>query len=71
MVEERDALDKHKTWDIVELLTRRKLIGSKLVFKKKLNVEGKVENYKSHLVAKGYSRWRKFILVVFFLLLLN
>ena len=26
------------------------------MFKKKLNAEGKVENHKSHLVAKGYSQ---------------
>ena len=50
------ALDKNEAWDLVELLTRRNLIGSKWVFKKKLNVEGKAEKYKSRLVAKGYSQ---------------
>ena len=33
-----------------------KPIGSKWVFKKKLNAEGKVEKYKARLVAKGYSQ---------------
>jgi hypothetical protein len=37
-------------------LAGRKPIGRKWVFKKKLNAEGKVEKYKSHLVAKGYSQ---------------
>ena len=40
----------------MELLTGRKPIGSKLVFKKKTNAEGKVEKYKARLVAKGYSQ---------------
>jgi hypothetical protein len=47
MVEEMATLDKNKAWDIVEFLTRRNPIGSKWVFKKKLNAEGKVEKYKA------------------------
>jgi hypothetical protein len=34
----------------------KKPIGNKWVFKKKLNVEGKVEKYKAQLVAEHYSR---------------
>ena len=34
----------------------RKPIGRKWVFKKKMNVEGKVEKYKARLVAKCYSQ---------------
>jgi hypothetical protein len=56
MDEEMTSLDKNEAWDLVELSTRRKPIGSKWVFKKKLNVEGKVEKYKAWLVAKGYSQ---------------
>ena len=55
MIEEIDALDK-KSWDLVELPTGRKVVGNKWLCKKKLNAEGKVEKYKSHLVAKGYSQ---------------
>ena len=33
----------------------RKHVGSKWVFKKKLNPRGKVKKYKAQLVAKGYS----------------
>jgi hypothetical protein len=32
----------------------RKFVGSKWLFKKKFNAEGKVEKYKARLVAKGY-----------------
>jgi hypothetical protein len=55
MEEEMASLDKNEAWDLVELPTGRKPIGSKWVFKKKLNAEGKVEKYKARLVAKGCS----------------
>lgn len=56
MVDEMAYLHKNEAWDLVELLAGRKPIGSKWVFKKKTNVEGKVEKYKAQLVAKGYSQ---------------
>jgi len=51
-----EALDKNEAWDLVEFLNGRNPIGNKWVFKKKLNVEGKVDKYKARLVAKGYSQ---------------
>ena len=56
MVDEMASLHKNKAWDLVELLAGRKPIGSKWVFKKKKNLEGKVEKCKARLVAKGYSQ---------------
>ena len=56
MVDEMASLHKNEAWDLVELSAGRKPIGSKWVFKKKMNVEGKVEKYKARLVAKGYSQ---------------
>jgi hypothetical protein len=56
MDEEMATLDKNKAWDLVEFPTGINPIGRKWVFKKKLNVEGKVEKYKDRLVAKGYSQ---------------
>jgi hypothetical protein len=47
MVEEMDALDKNEAWDIVELSAGRKSVGSKWLFKKKFNAQGKVEKYKA------------------------
>eukprot|EP00253_Pinus_taeda_P036357 PITA_36357 len=56
MVDEMASLHKNEAWDLVELPAERKTIGSKWVFKKKTNIEGKVEKYKARLVAKGYSQ---------------
>eukprot|EP00253_Pinus_taeda_P026072 PITA_26072 len=56
MVDEMASLHKNKVWDLVELSAGRKPIGSKWVFKKNTNVEGKVEKYKARLVAKVYSQ---------------
>ena len=56
MVDEMTSLHKNEAWDLVELPAGRKPIGRKWVFKKKMNVEGKVEKYKARLVAKGYSQ---------------
>eukprot|EP00253_Pinus_taeda_P009597 PITA_09597 len=47
MVDEMASLHKNEAWDLVELSAGRKPIGNKWVFKKKTNVEGKVEKYKS------------------------
>jgi hypothetical protein len=55
MVEEMDALDKNEACDIVDLPAGRKSVGSKWLFKKKFNAQGKVEKYKAWLVEKGYS----------------
>ena len=58
MVEEMEAFDKNKAQDLVELPDRRKPIGSKWVFKKKLNAAGKVERSEERRVGKECrSRW--------------
>ena len=56
MANEMASLHKNEAWDLVEFPVGRKPIGSKWVFKKKMNVEGKVEKYKAWLVEKGYSQ---------------
>ena len=55
MDEEMDSLDKNEAWNLVQLPAGRKSIGRKQLFKNKLNAEGKMDKYKSLLVAKGYS----------------
>jgi len=44
----------NKVWTLVEASKDIKPIGCKWVYKKKIGVDGKVETYKAHLVAKGY-----------------
>ena len=55
MEEETDFLAKNNTWDLVELLERRSVVGCKWVFKLKQNVDESIKMYKARLVAKGYS----------------
>ena len=52
--EEMDSLQKNKTWELVEFLEGRKVVGCKWVFKLNKGVDGKIERYKVRLVAKGY-----------------
>eukprot|EP00253_Pinus_taeda_P011958 PITA_11958 len=56
MVDEMASLHKNEAWDLVGFPAGRKPIGSKWVFKKKTNAEGKVEKYKARFVEKGYSQ---------------
>ncbi|XP_070005312.1 uncharacterized mitochondrial protein AtMg00810-like [Nicotiana sylvestris] len=50
MRKEFEALYANKTWDIVELPTRKKHIGCKWVYKIKYRADGSVERYKASLI---------------------
>ena len=54
MDEEIGAIEKNKTWDLVELPEGCRTIGVKWVYKKKMNAQGEIGRYKARLVAKGY-----------------
>ncbi|KAL0408386.1 UNVERIFIED_CONTAM: Retrovirus-related Pol polyprotein from transposon TNT 1-94 [Sesamum radiatum] len=56
MQEELASLEKNATWDVVDLSKGKKAIGSKWVYKIKLNPDRSVERYKARLVAKGYNQ---------------
>jgi len=56
MLEELNALEKNKTWDLVKLPTGKKAVSCKWVFTVKQTPGGKVERYKARLVARGYSQ---------------
>jgi hypothetical protein len=47
MVEELESLHKNEIWDLVELPNGTKPVGSKWVFKKKLNATGQVKKFKA------------------------
>nr|GEX86199.1 ribonuclease H-like domain-containing protein [Tanacetum cinerariifolium] len=53
---EMDALYRNDTWEIVNLHVRRKIIGSKWVWKNKYKSDGDIERYKARLVAKGFNQ---------------
>jgi hypothetical protein len=57
MDQEMEAIEKNKTWELVDLPQGVKKIGVKWVYKAKYNEQGKVDKCKARLVAKGYTQW--------------
>ncbi len=56
MQKEMDSLKENDIWELVKLPEGRKTVGSKWVFKTKMNVDGNIERYKARLVAQGFSQ---------------
>ena len=56
MKTEMKSLKDNNVWDLVELPSGRKKVGSKWVYKLKTGADGKVERYKARLVAQGYTQ---------------
>ncbi|KAL0400699.1 UNVERIFIED_CONTAM: Retrovirus-related Pol polyprotein from transposon RE1 [Sesamum latifolium] len=54
--DEIHALEANKTWSMTNLPPGKKVVGSKWVFKLKLNPDGTISRYKARLVAKGYTQ---------------
>ena len=50
MNEELDQIEKNNTWELVHRPTQKNVIGSKWVFKNKMNEEGQVIRNKARLV---------------------
>ena len=53
MEAEMKSLETNKVWELVELPPNKKVIGSKWIFKRKMNADGTLERYKARLVAQG------------------
>ena len=53
---EMESLKANDVYDLVELPKDKKVIGSKWIFKRKINADGSVERYKARLVAQGFSQ---------------
>lgn len=49
-----EALQRPQTWSLVPATPQVNLVGSKWVFKLKLNSDGSISRYKARLVAKGF-----------------
>eukprot|EP00253_Pinus_taeda_P014032 PITA_14032 len=56
MNEEIGAIEKSKTWELVDLPKGKDAIGVKWVYKTKSNAEGKIDRNKARLVVKGYKQ---------------
>ena len=56
MKSKMDAMYANQVWTLVDQPESVRLIGCKWVFKKKIDMDGNVQTYKSRLVAKGYSQ---------------
>lgn len=57
MDQEFQSIEKNEVWKLESTLPKgKKAIGTKWVFKRKLNADGEIERYKARLVALGYSQ---------------
>ncbi|XP_070002569.1 putative mitochondrial protein AtMg00820 [Nicotiana tabacum] len=56
MQEELDQFDKNQVWKLIPQPENVPVIGTKWVFRNKLNEDGKVVRNKARLVAQGYSQ---------------
>lgn len=56
MNEEIEQIEKNKTWTLVPRPKDKNVIGTKWVFRNKLNEDGQVSRNKARLVCKGYSQ---------------
>ena len=53
---EMNSVLKNKTWDLVDLPAGKTAIGSKWVFKTKMNADGSINKHKARLVAQGFAQ---------------
>ena len=54
MQEELNQFQRNDVWDLVPKPSQKNIIGTKWVFKNKLNEQGEVTRNKARLVAQGY-----------------
>ena len=56
MKAEMQSMYDNQVWDLVDLPNGSKPVGCKWVFKKKTDVDGKVQTFKAMLVVKGFTQ---------------
>ena len=56
MEEEIEQIEKNKTWTLVPRLEDKNVIGTKWVYRNKLDENGEVTRNKARLVCKGYAQ---------------
>ena len=56
MNEDLDKIEKINNWELVPIHVDKNVIGSKWVFKNKMNEQGQIVRNKARLVCKGYAQ---------------
>jgi len=56
MNSELDALERNKTWTLVNLPTGKKIISCRWVYRIKHKADGSIDKYKAHLMARGFTQ---------------
>ena len=56
MKEEIEQIEKNKTWTLVQRPADKNVIGTKWVFRNKLDENGEITRNKARLVCKGYAQ---------------
>lgn len=56
MEEEMSQIEKNETWELLPCLKDKNIIGTKWVFKNKMNEDGQIIRNKARIVCKGYSQ---------------
>ena len=56
MIEELDQIEKNETWELVLRPANKNVVGTKWVFKNKLNEKGQIVRNKARLTCKGYAQ---------------
>ncbi|KAG8988148.1 hypothetical protein FRB90_002943, partial [Tulasnella sp. 427] len=56
MDKEMEAIEEHRTWELVERPKDANVVRSRWVYDLKLDEKGNVERFKARLVAKGYTQ---------------
>ena len=56
MDEELEQIEKNNTWELVPRPKYKNVIGTKWIFKNKLNENGEVIRNKARIVYKGYAQ---------------
>eukprot|EP00253_Pinus_taeda_P003351 PITA_03351 len=60
MDEEHEQVEKNNTWELVPRPKDKNVIGTKWIFKNKLNENGEVIRNKARLVCKGFQKFKVF-----------
>ena len=56
MNDEIDQIEKNKTWSLVPRTENKNVIGTRWVFRNKLDENGEVRRNKARIVCKGYAQ---------------